>query len=79
MERTDYGNLGSSSGLADKPGSLSRFGRVTFLFVLALIVASGPIGIAFAIGRAWITTNLGWFEHSSIDPMLFTRAHRSFT
>jgi choline/glycine/proline betaine transport protein len=30
-------------------------------FLLALIVAPEAIGAAFAIGREWIVTNLGWF------------------
>lgn len=31
------------------------------VFVLALVIAPEPIGAAFAAGRAWIVTNLGWF------------------
>ncbi|SES28882.1 choline/carnitine/betaine transport [Tranquillimonas rosea] len=31
------------------------------VFVIALVVAPGPIGDAFAAGRAWITAKLGWF------------------
>lgn len=31
------------------------------LFVLALIIAPDAIGAAFASGRQWIVTNLGWF------------------
>jgi choline/glycine/proline betaine transport protein len=30
-------------------------------FVLALIIAPGPIGDFFAAGRAWVVSNLGWF------------------
>ncbi|MGG7565971.1 BCCT family transporter [Rhodovulum sp. DZ06] len=33
----------------------------TVLFVLALILFPGPIGDAFAAGRAWIVAKLGWF------------------
>lgn len=31
------------------------------LFLLALVIAPGPIGDAFAAGREWVVTNLGWF------------------
>ncbi len=31
------------------------------VFVLALVIAPGPIETAFAAGRSWIVTNLGWF------------------
>lgn len=31
------------------------------VFVLALVIAPDAIGAAFAAGRAWIVTNLGWF------------------
>lgn len=34
---------------------------LSLIFVLALVLAPGPIGAAFAAGRAWIVTNLGWF------------------
>lgn len=30
-------------------------------FVLALVIAPDPIGAAFATGRTWVVTNLGWF------------------
>ncbi|MGK7752843.1 MULTISPECIES: BCCT family transporter [unclassified Roseovarius] len=33
----------------------------TLVFVLALVIAPEPIGNAFAGGRAWIVSNLGWF------------------
>lgn len=31
------------------------------VFLLALIITPEPIGNAFATGRAWVVTNLGWF------------------
>jgi choline/glycine/proline betaine transport protein len=31
------------------------------VFVIALAVAPGPIGDAFAVARGWIVTRLGWF------------------
>jgi choline/carnitine/betaine transport len=34
---------------------------LSLVFVLLLVAAPGPIGSAFAAGRAWIVTNLGWF------------------
>lgn len=34
---------------------------LTLVFVLALVIAPGPIGSAFADGRAWIVRHLGWF------------------
>uniref|UniRef100_UPI003514F308 BCCT family transporter n=1 Tax=Pseudooceanicola sp. TaxID=1914328 RepID=UPI003514F308 len=33
----------------------------TLFFVLALVIFPDPIEEAFAAGRAWIVTNLGWF------------------
>lgn len=33
----------------------------TALFVLALVIAPEEIGNAFAVGRAWIVSRLGWF------------------
>ena len=33
----------------------------TIVFVLALVIAPEPIGDAFAAGRAWIVSHLGWF------------------
>ncbi|WP_022707465.1 BCCT family transporter [Paracoccus zeaxanthinifaciens] len=34
---------------------------LSVVFVLALVLAPQTIGDAFAAGRAWIVTNLGWF------------------
>jgi choline/glycine/proline betaine transport protein len=48
-------------GLRTDPVIFLVSAGLTFVFVLALIVAPGPIGTAFAEGRAWIVTNLGWF------------------
>ncbi|MBK5928055.1 BCCT family transporter [Rhodobaculum claviforme] len=34
---------------------------LSLIFVVLLVLAPGPIGTAFAEGRTWIVTNLGWF------------------
>ncbi|MGO1500638.1 MAG: BCCT family transporter [Marinobacter sp.] len=34
---------------------------IMVVFLVALLVAPGPIGDAFGAGRTWIVTNLGWF------------------
>ena len=34
---------------------------IMVIFLIALLIAPGPIGDAFGAGRAWIVTNLGWF------------------
>ncbi|SEO46671.1 BCCT family transporter [Aquisalimonas asiatica] len=44
---------------------------LTFLFVVALVVAPGPIRDAFATGREWIVTNLGWFFIFGVNAWLF--------
>lgn len=48
-------------GLRTDPVIFLVSAGLMLVFVLALIVAPGPIGTAFADGRAWIVTNLGWF------------------
>ena len=48
-------------GLRTDPVIFLVSAGLTLIFVLALVVAPGPIGIAFATGRAWIVTNFGWF------------------
>lgn len=34
---------------------------IMIIFLVALLIAPGPIGDAFGAGRQWIVTNLGWF------------------
>lgn len=34
---------------------------IMIVFLIALLVAPGPIGDAFGRGREWVVTNLGWF------------------
>ncbi|MEQ5868796.1 BCCT family transporter [Sagittula sp. NFXS13] len=43
----------------------------TLVFVVALVIFPGPIGEAFAAGRAWIVTNLGWFFILGVNVWLF--------
>ncbi|OOY08815.1 BCCT family transporter [Thioclava sp. F36-7] len=48
-------------GLRTDPTIFFVSAGFTILFVLALVIFPGPIGDAFATGRSWIVTNLGWF------------------
>ena len=48
-------------GLRTDPTIFFVSAGIMVAFVLALVVAPAPIGDAFAAGRAWIVTNLGWF------------------
>ncbi len=48
-------------GLRTDPTIFFVSATCMIVFVLALIVAPDAIGAAFAIGREWIVTNLGWF------------------
>ncbi|MBT9383814.1 BCCT family transporter [Pseudooceanicola sp. CBS1P-1] len=54
-------SLAKRLGLRTDPTIFFVSAGLTILFVLALVVAPGPIGAAFKAGRAWIVTNLGWF------------------
>ena len=53
--------LARKLGLRTDPVIFFTSATLTLVFVLALVIAPGPIGDAFAAGRAWIVTNLGWF------------------
>ncbi len=53
--------LAKRLGLRTDPTIFFVSAGCTVLFVLLLVLAPGPIGDAFATGRAWIVTNLGWF------------------
>ena len=54
-------NLARRLGLRTDPTIFFISANCTILFVAALVIAPGPIGDAFAAGRSWIVTNLGWF------------------
>ncbi|TCS67051.1 choline/carnitine/betaine transport [Primorskyibacter sedentarius] len=53
--------LARKLGLRTDPTIFFTAAGLTFVFVVALILFPEPIGDAFAVGRAWIVTNLGWF------------------
>ncbi|MFN3526423.1 MAG: BCCT family transporter [Paracoccus sp. (in: a-proteobacteria)] len=53
--------LAKRLGLKTDPVIFFASAGLTVLFILALVIAPGPIGAAFAAGRSWIVTNLGWF------------------
>ncbi|MBE9640554.1 BCCT family transporter [Salipiger mangrovisoli] len=48
-------------GLRTDPTIFFISAGFTIVFVLALVIFPEPIGDAFAVGRSWIVTNLGWF------------------
>lgn len=48
-------------GLRTDPTIFFVSAAFTILFVLALVIFPEAIGDAFAAGRSWIVTNLGWF------------------
>jgi choline/glycine/proline betaine transport protein len=48
-------------GLKTDPTIFFVSAGFTVVFVLALVLFPNPIGDAFAAGRSWIVTNLGWF------------------
>lgn len=54
-------NLARRLGLRTDPVIFFVSAALTLIFVIALVIAPGPIGAAFESGRAWIVTNLGWF------------------
>lgn len=54
-------DLARRLGLRTDPVIFFVSAALTLVFVFALVVAPDPIGNAFAAGRAWIVTNLGWF------------------
>lgn len=53
--------LARKLGLRTDPTIFFTSAGLTLLFLLALVLFPDPIGDAFAAGRAWIVTNLGWF------------------
>ncbi|WP_322895243.1 MULTISPECIES: BCCT family transporter [unclassified Yoonia] len=54
-------NLAKRLGLRVDPTIFFFSAGLSLVFVVLLVIAPGPIGGAFASGRAWIVTNLGWF------------------
>ncbi|WP_108258114.1 BCCT family transporter [Mangrovicoccus ximenensis] len=54
-------------GLRTDPTIFFLSAGITVAFVLALVLLPGPIGAAFAAGRAWIVTNLGWFFVAGVN------------
>lgn len=53
--------LARKLGLKTDPTIFFISAGIMVIFLIALLVAPGPIGDAFGAGRAWIVTNLGWF------------------
>ncbi|GGF76156.1 multidrug DMT transporter permease [Paracoccus acridae] len=53
--------LANRLGLRVDPTIFFVSAGFSLFFVLLLVFAPGSIGAAFAAGRAWIVTNLGWF------------------
>ncbi|ETX27978.1 BCCT family transporter [Roseivivax isoporae] len=54
-------DLARRLGLKTDPVIFFSAAAFMIVFALALIIAPGPIGDAFAAARSWIVTNLGWF------------------
>lgn len=54
-------NLARRLGLKTDPVIFFISAGLAALFVLLLIAVPEPIGDIFAVGRAWVVTNLGWF------------------
>jgi len=48
-------------GLKTDPTIFFVSAGIMVVFLIALLIAPGPIGDAFGAGRSWIVTNLGWF------------------
>ena len=53
--------LAQRLGLRVDPTIFFVSAGLSLVFVVLLVSAPGTIGAAFAAGRAWIVTNLGWF------------------
>jgi choline/carnitine/betaine transport len=53
--------LANRLGLRTDPTIFFVSAGCMIAFLLALVIAPEPIGAAFAGGRQWIVTNLGWF------------------
>lgn len=53
--------LARKLGLRTNPTIFFVSAGIMVVFLIAILVAPGPIGDAFGAGRTWIVTNLGWF------------------
>ena len=53
--------LARKLGLQTDPAIFFTSAGIMVVFLIALLIAPGPIGDAFGAGRSWIVTNLGWF------------------
>lgn len=54
-------NLARTLGLRTDATIFFTSAGIMVLFLVALLIAPGPIGEAFGAGREWVVTNLGWF------------------
>ena len=54
-------HLARRLGLRTDPTIFFVSAGVTIAFAIALVLFPEGIGDAFAAGRSWIVTNLGWF------------------
>lgn len=54
-------NLARTLGLRTDATIFFTSASIMVLFLVALLIAPGPIGEAFGAGREWVVTNLGWF------------------
>lgn len=54
-------NLARMLKLRTNPTIFFVSAGIMIVFLVALLIAPGPIGDAFGAGRTWIVTNLGWF------------------
>lgn len=53
--------LARKLGLRTDPTIFFISAGIMVVFLVALLIAPEPIGVAFGAGRQWIVTNLGWF------------------
>lgn len=53
--------LARKLGLKTDPVIFFVSASIMVVFLVALLIAPGPIGDFFGAGRAWVVTNLGWF------------------
>lgn len=63
-------HLARRLGLRTDPSIFFISAGFMVAFVLALVVVPEPIGAAFAVGRQWIVTNLGWFFIAGVNVWL---------
>lgn len=63
-------HLARRLGLRTDPSIFFVSAGFMVVFLLALVVAPEPIGAAFAVGREWVVTNLGWFFIAGVNVWL---------